>query len=345
MKVIEECRNALIRVKDLKGILDIRDKAAAIKNYLKAKNEAKDVQVSASLIVALAEARAGQLIKKGQDEGEIAKRGGVIPRKGKTAKKRIDVIKDKPDEGESLKEPKTLVELGIDDHQSSRFKMAAEVLEKDPQWFDSHKDQCITNGHDFTQKAVIRRARQLKCDEIASNKVPPPEGEYEVIVIDPPWDTTRVDYDTRPSPGNIGFDYPTMTEEQLADTKLPATDNCHLWVWTTQRFLPMSLRLMSGWGFKYVCTFVWVKSKGMQVAGLPYYNCEFAVYGRKGTAAFSTTKGLYTANEWPRGAHSEKPGEFYEMVEKATSGCKRIDMFSRQKRKGFDSWGNQSPDE
>ena len=43
-----------------------------------------------------------------------------------------------------------------------------------------------------------------------------------------------------------------------------------------------------------------------------------------------------------RRAHSEKPGEFYEMSHRAT-GEGRIDMFGRRSILGFESWGNEAP--
>ena len=83
------------------------------------------------------------------------------------------------------------------------------------------------------------------------------EGVYDVIVIDPPWPMQKIDRDERQN--QVAFDYPTMSEAEMADMEMPAADDCHMWLWTTHKFLPMALRLSEGWGFKYVCTFVWHK--------------------------------------------------------------------------------------
>jgi N6-adenosine-specific RNA methylase IME4 len=37
--------------------------------------------------------------------------------------------------------------------------------------------------------------------------------------------------------------------------------------------------------------------------------------------------------------HSQKPDKFYEMVE--GFGKSRIDLFARQRRQGWDSWGDE----
>jgi len=325
--VLEQCRQQLSAMTDLKSVLEIRDKATAIKSYMKARGDARESLNSAAEIAALSEARAGQLIKEGQ-------KNGTINQNRRPTKKSSKVL-----QGAIVNEPASLEDLDINANQSQRLQLASEVLEDDPKWFAKHRKECNDKGWDFTQQSILREGKKIRRERIGEVQIEAPSGSYDVLVIDPPWDMNRIEMEQRP--GDLGFDYPTMTEDELETLTIPAGDDCHLWLWTTQKFLPMAFRLSSSWGFKYVCTFTWHKSKGMQPIGMPYYNSEFILYCRKGTPKFTTTKDFKTCNSWKRGKHSEKPEEFYDMVRRVTKG-KRLDMFSRRKIKGFSSWGNEA---
>jgi len=164
----------------------------------------------------------------------------------------------------------------------------------------------------------------------------------EVLVIDPPWPMEKIERELRPKQGKV--DYPLMTLDEINrfGKRLPCAANCHVWLWTTQRFLPAALNMLPGWDLHYVCTFIWHKPGGFQPVGLPQYNAEFAIYARHGIPQFTSTKNLKLCFEAPRSKHSEKPDEFYEMVKRVTDP-ERIDMFARKNHQGFDTWGKEAP--
>lgn len=191
---------------------------------------------------------------------------------------------------------------------------------------------------DMVYKLIKKEEAEARVEDIRNMRTDFPDGKYDVIVIDPPWPMEKIERDVRPN--QHALDYPTMTEDQLSLLKIPAADDCHLFLWTTHKFMPMAFRLIDYWNFRYVCTFVWHKPGGFQPIGLPQYNCEFALYSRKGSPKFIDTKAFNVCFNAERGAHSEKPEEFYQMITRVTYG-ERLDMFSRRKIDNFKVWGNQ----
>ena len=171
--------------------------------------------------------------------------------------------------------------------------------------------------------------------------IPPPTGTYKTIVIDPPWPVEKILRDV--SPEDWEFDYPVMSLEAIMSLPIPdiMAENCHVYLWTTQRFLPISFQLLEKWGLKYIFTMVWHKNGGFQPFNLPKYNCEFILFGRRGNLLFNDTKNFSTCFNGKRREHSRKPDEFYDLV-KRVSPEPRIDYFSREQREGFDQYGNET---
>ena len=185
--------------------------------------------------------------------------------------------------------------------------------------------------------------RREETRAVASQPVIVPEGKNSTVVIDPPWAMEKIERDVRPN--QVAFDYPTMSFDELVafgeTVGQLADDDCHLFMWTTQKFLPDALALAERWGFRYVLTMVWHKPGGYQPIGLPQYNCEFVVYARRGAPKFTDTKAFNCCFEAPRREHSRKPDEFYDLIRRVTDEP-RIDVFSREPRPGFAQFGNET---
>jgi len=186
---------------------------------------------------------------------------------------------------------------------------------------------------------IQKQKLKTRLDEVTTREAIEPTGLYDVIVIDPPWPMQKLERDERPN--QVDFDYPTMTEEQMANLQIPADVNCHVWLWTTHKFLPMAFRLLDTWKLKYACCFTWHKPNGFQPFNLPKYNCEFALYARKGAPSFLDFKNFSVCFNAETKGHSVKPEEFYELLRRTTGG-RRLDMFNRRTIEGFDGWGKET---
>jgi N6-adenosine-specific RNA methylase IME4 len=162
-----------------------------------------------------------------------------------------------------------------------------------------------------------------------------PPGKFKTIVCDPPWPMKKIV--RKAYPNQVGFDYATMSEKELMNYTLvseKAADEAHLWLWTTQKFLPLSLKLVGIWGFDYYLCFVWHKNGGFQPWGCPQFNCEPIIFARRGELPFLSDN-YTTCFHGRRREHSRKPDEFYNMVRRVSPGP-RLDMFSREPREGFE---------
>ena len=187
-----------------------------------------------------------------------------------------------------------------------------------------------------SRNAIARREENERIRQKAL-AVPPPEGQYRCVVIDPPWPMRKIERDARPNQADE-LDYPVMTLDEIYGLEIPACDQCHLYLWTTQRFLWDAYGALEHWGFRHLAVMVWHKSGGFQPTGLPQYNCEFVLIGRKGGLEFNTTRDFPLCFEAPRRQHSRKPDAFYDLVSRVSPGP-RIDVFSREPRDGFEQFG------
>ena len=99
--------------------------------------------------------------------------------------------------------------------------------------------QKILDGQATTVVDAIRETARDKLktnlDAITTQRGKEIAGVYDVIVVDPPWEQGVFILDA--TPDSVGLNYPTMTEEEMLELKIPAANDCHLWLWTTHKFL------------------------------------------------------------------------------------------------------------
>ncbi|HEX7071897.1 MAG TPA: MT-A70 family methyltransferase [Rhodothermales bacterium] len=205
---------------------------------------------------------------------------------------------------------------------------------------------------DLREKAVAKIAagearyasdaiREVLRDEDAGKvaKVQPLTGKFSVIVIDPPWDYRDVgDEDVA---GRSAPAYSRMSIEDIAALPVErlANEDAHLYLWTTNRMLPLSFGLLEKWGFRYITMLTWCKTQ----LGLGSYfrnTTEHVLFGVRGKLPVlnAQTPTHFVA---PRGRHSEKPDAFFELVEKVSPGA-RLEMFQRRPRPGWTGWGSEA---
>jgi N6-adenosine-specific RNA methylase IME4 len=200
------------------------------------------------------------------------------------------------------------------------------------------------------KRELKEKAREARREENRKKiaAVPDPEqaaavadAKFATIVIDPPWDWG--DEGDQDQLGRSRPDYSTMTIEQLHGLGVAdlADDDCHLYLWITNRSLPKGFALMKAWGFRYITAITWVKPH----FGMGNYfrgQTEHVLFGVKGSQALKR-KDVGTAFFADRGpdGHSSKPTTFLDLVESCSPGP-YVEMFSRLPRDGWVCWGEDA---
>lgn len=268
----------------------------------------------------------------------------VLRRKGFTQEETAKLVGlSRPTVRKAEKKAQVLEKVSITFIPDLRYSIKPEQEEEIVTRVDKGETQAqVASDYGISQQRVGQIKQKVKArEEIpAPVEIPPfPEGRYRCIVIDPPWPMKKIERDVRPAQG-IALDYPTMSLDEI--TALPIADladpdGCHIYLWTTHRFLPVALGIFNDWGAKYQCLMTWVKNVGFT----PYswmYSTEHVLFGRIGTLDL-LKKGLRLDFEAKVKGHSVKPDIFYKRVIEA-SPSPRLEMFARRsKREGFDVWG------
>lgn len=194
-----------------------------------------------------------------------------------------------------------------------------------------------------TKKAETRRAERVeKIVEISKGNAPLGQiaERYPVIYADPPWRYEHIETESRA----VENQYPTMALDEIKALDLDAItlDDCVLFMWATSPKLAEAFEVLNAWGFEYRTCAVWDKQK----IGMGYYFRQqhelllVAVRGQPLTPAPANRPSSVLS--FPRGEHSAKPAEVYELIEAMYPELPKLEMFCRSPRDGWGAWGNQA---
>jgi N6-adenosine-specific RNA methylase IME4 len=181
---------------------------------------------------------------------------------------------------------------------------------------------------------------EQQIQDIEEGKLPELKGLFDVISVDPPWpyegenkNITSFDAVGR----RVANPYPEMSIKEIKSIQMPLMNDAVVLLWTTHKFLPDAFEILKEWNLAYKATLVWNKEK-IGMGAWFRMQCEFCLVGIKGKPYWNNTSYRDILNE-PRRDHSRKPDSFFEMIEKITLG-RRLEYFSREKRNGWEVFGN-----
>jgi len=143
-----------------------------------------------------------------------------------------------------------------------------------------------------------------------------------------------------------------MEKDEHLDLLIPrwAAPQSFLWLWaanskdrsTGEPILQVAFELLEQWGYTFYTMITWNKRTGPCLFGPYQVVTEHIVFGYGGKAEFpkdSLGKLQTYVTETPT-VHSAKPDSFYQVIAQHFAG-NRLDVSARQKRQGFDGWGNE----
>lgn len=194
---------------------------------------------------------------------------------------------------------------------------------------------------------------------------------YQLILADPPWTygySKQKSGNQKAGKGCANTQYSLLDNKSIA--KMPVQDiadpdGCILFLWSSGALLKDCLGVLEGWGFDYVTMAVWTKHCRGDVSkdrlGVGYWfrsNAEPVLVGRCGkkpaTARTNASNHLQEEGELQlplfghmrseQLGHSRKPDILQKIIDKTWPDLRKAELFARQKRDGWDCWGNECPE-
>jgi N6-adenosine-specific RNA methylase IME4 len=366
--IYETARTALAEAVRVDEVKNIRTDALKMKAYAKIARD-KHLQADAAEIVLRAERRLGVLIISAKETGQL----GIGRRSNlDRAAPPVDEPEDEIENGSSA-EPftrTTLAEAGIDKKLSMKAQAWAKLGDPD---FEA-KLQEVRNKIESTGATIVNPAKDLSTagkkarreqreSELGAKQRALPDRQYGVILADPEWKFET--YSANGLDRSADNHYPTSTLEAIKarDVASIAAKDAVLFLWATAPMLPQALEVMAAWGFAYKSQVIWRKAetvaiadalKGIQSAaklilGTGYWfrnGHELLLVGTRGDLP-APAMGDQWASVLDASPlrHSEKPALFHQLVEAYFPSLPKIELNARAARDGWDTWGNEAPQE
>lgn len=167
----------------------------------------------------------------------------------------------------------------------------------------------------------------------------------DLIMADPPWR-----FETRSEEGlgkSAQAHYACLGLDAIKS--LPVLDlaapHAVLWLWATNPMLPDAFEVLKAWGFAFKTAGHWVKTTthGKIAFGTGYIlRCagEPFLIGTRGEP--KTSRSVRSVIMAPVREHSRKPDEAFAEAERLMPRARRLELFSRQSRPGWATWGNEA---
>jgi N6-adenosine-specific RNA methylase IME4 len=207
-----------------------------------------------------------------------------------------------------------------------------DVYDHDPELFD----RIVQGG--LSGNIAASKVRRAIRDAALPAPPPMPEGPFERILADPPWDMGSPD-----SPHSPQQHYPCLRLDELKALRLPAAENCVLFMWAVTSMLPEALELLQAWSFTYRSNAVWVKNGIGPGVWLRQRHELLLIATRGNVSPPDPEERCDSVIDARRTRHSEKPEDSYKLIETMYPAVSKLELFARgTPRPGWAIWGNEA---
>lgn len=172
---------------------------------------------------------------------------------------------------------------------------------------------------------------------------------YDLILADPPWKQSKGGKKSvRPNSSGKELDYPVCSLEEIKRHLELATnatsENSILFLWTIDKYLFEAQQMAEDLGYKLHARMIWNKVTGIPAAFTVRFGHEYLLYMYKGKLlpVPKNERGkIHTVFTEQVTKHSKKPEISYQIIERLYPETKKLEMYARELRDGWDGFGNE----
>lgn len=176
---------------------------------------------------------------------------------------------------------------------------------------------------------------------------------YDIILADPPWTygyNKAAAGSAKAGRGCANSQYSLLKNSDIAKMpiqELSDPNGCILFLWSSFALLEDCMAVQRGWGFKHKSGMVWTKGCKSDFekdkSGVGFWfrsNAEPMLLGVSGRKPMTRRTNAVNHMRTEQLGHSVKPDTLQDIIDKTWPDARKLELFARRNRPGWDAWGN-----
>jgi len=173
---------------------------------------------------------------------------------------------------------------------------------------------------------------------------------YNLIYADPPWRQSKGGKKSvRPKSSGEELDYQVISLEEIEDILREKCSGANvLFLWAIDKYLFEAEDIARRLGFKLHARMIWDKVTGIPAAFTIRYGHEYLLWFYRSPLphiALEERGKIHSVFREQVRRHSQKPEIAYQIIERLYPSLTKLEVFARNRRRGWDAFGNELPSE